>query len=277
MVAVIILITVTALPVYADMGAKPSIDLTVENAPDEEYYIDLLMPYPLQDEGSVLESINEQYSGRDAEMIKAIVTNAGDGWSPRHGGERGIGFDFIHSNTEHKYTFSYTNVPERFKVIIVTCSGKVIKSEEFTRKAYNAVITFDAGTGKMSEKMSGWVSAYLVRFFITFLGTLIIEGIVFLCFKYKFGEGNNFVVFILTNFCTQVLLHVSYFFVPVGWISKGIYIVEIIIMVIEAVVYSKLLTPKEKGVRYALIANTISLVLTFPVWIFLELAIPTVH
>lgn len=263
LIAVIIFITVTALPVYADMGPKESIELTVKNAPDEDYYIDLLMPGSLRDKGDILRAVNEKYSGKDAEMINGIINHYEKGWRPRLGSN--IGGRFTHSNSSHSYVFDYDNVPETFKVIIVTESGKVITSDEFTRKSYNAVITYDVEKDKFNEDMSSALIKQLLSIFFTFLATIFIEGIVFLCYKYKFGEGKNFIVFILTNLATQVVLYIASCYFTLAFIAA-----EVLVTAIEAFVYSHLLTPKEKGGRYALTANVISALLTTPMWVIVK-------
>ena len=268
LIAVLIFITVTAMPVYADMGPKPSIELTVKNAPDEDYYIDLIMPGNFRKKEDLLQEVNEEYSGKDAEMMMGLVNNIDDGWYPRYGGRFR---KFTHSKSSHTYTFDYNEVPVKFKVIIVTESGKVIKSEEFTRKAYNAEITFDAETGKLSENKSGMFAKQFIRFLITFLSTLLIEGMIFRCFKFEGKAGHNFVVFFLTNLCTQLLLYVVISLLPLHMlIYGGIFAAEIIITIIEGCVYSKLLTPKGKGARYAIVANILSFVLSLPMWFILE-------
>ncbi|MBO4866953.1 MAG: hypothetical protein J5582_10410 [Ruminococcus sp.] len=268
LIAVLIFITVTAMPVYADMGPKPSIELTVKNAPDEDYYIDLLVPATFRTKEDILQDFNEQYSGKDAELMRVILNNTEDGWIPRHGGRFR---KFTHSNSSHKYEVSYMDVPETFKVIIVTESGKVIVSNEITRKAFNAVTTFDAKTGKLREKKTAILAKQLERFLITFIVTLLIEGMIFRCFKFEGKEGYNFAVFFLTNLCTQLLLYVVISLLPLHMlIYGGIFAAEIIITIIEGCVYSKLLTPKGKGARYAIVANILSFVLSLPMWFILE-------
>ena len=117
--------------------------------------------------------------------------------------------------------------------------------------------------------MSGKWAKQFVSFFITFIATLFIEGLVFMCFKYKGSEGHNFAVFFLTNLCTQLLLYISMSSI----VALSILLVEILITAVEAFVYSRLLTPKEKGGRYALVANVTSFVLTLPVWFIVKFII----
>ncbi|WP_139199838.1 hypothetical protein [Ruminococcus albus] len=264
----LIFITVTAMPVYADMGPKPSIELTVKNAPDEDYYINLLVPGTLRKKEDRLQEVNEQYSGKDAELMRVIINNTEDGWYPRRGGHFR---ELTQSKSSRKYEFSYMDVPKTFKVIIVTESGKVIVSNEITRKAFNAVTTFDAETGKLREKKTAMLAKQLERFLITFIATLLIEGMIFRCFEFEGKEGHNFAVFFKTNLCTQLLLYVVISLLPLQMlIYGGIFAAEIIITIIEGCVYSKLLTPKGKGARYAIVANILSFVLSLPMWFILE-------
>ncbi|SFD12846.1 hypothetical protein [Ruminococcus albus] len=268
LIAVLIFITVTAMPVYADMGPKPSIELTVKNAPDEDYYINLLVPGTLRKKEDRLQEVNEQYSGKDAELMRVIINNTEDGWYPRRGGHFR---ELTQSKSSRKYEFSYMDVPKTFKVIIVTESGKVIVSNEITRKAFNAVTTFDAKTGKLRERKTAILAKQLERFLITFIATLLIEGMIFRCFEFEGKEGHNFAVIFKTNLCTQLLLYVVISLLPLHMlIYGGIFAAEIIITIIEGCVYSKLLTPKGKGARYAIVANILSFVLSLPMWFILE-------
>ena len=264
---VVFIATAAALPVYADIGPKQSIDLIVKNAPDEDYYIDLLQnEYNRAHDESRKEHVEKNYSGAERDMMMTLVDFEDNGWTPRFGSP--ISQEFTRCNSNGKYIFDYMDVPYDFRVVIVTVSGKVITSDVFTRKSYNAVITYDVETGEFHEDMSGALVKQLISIFLTFLATILVEGIIFSLFKYKFDEGKNFIVFILTNLATQVVLYIAS-----CYLFQVLIAAELVVTVIEAIVYSRLLTPKEKAVRYALSANIISALLTLPVWAVVKLII----
>lgn len=248
------------IPASADMGPKPSIELTVIDAPDEKYYIDLLK------RGNYTVAPNKQELcdqlieyGYDPQMTKTICEYYDDGWVARLGSP--LDDEITESNDYGVYKFDYSDVPYNFKIIIVTESGKIIVSDEFEREAYNAKITYNVTSGEIKEKIINEhislsaLGSLLCSYVITLFITLLIEGIVytFKWFKFEIKCKRNIVCIILTNVFTQILLYVSinYFFI------FGIFTAEIVILVTESIVYALVLKSKSRAasIAYAALAN----------------------
>lgn len=247
------------IPASADMGPKPSITVTVVNAPEEYYLVDLLMygrGYNMTD------AELERYSGKEREMLDTLIAyRSDDGMTARIGSV--LGTEFSWTKSGETYRFGYNNVPDTFQVILVNESGTVTLSQVYHRKSYNSVVTFDASNGEIREYLWGYAATYLVRFTVTLTCTLIIEGIIFLLFKYRFRDGKNGKVFLLTNLGTQLFLYLV-----IEHLWAGIFAVEILIAAVEAFIYSHTLTPKEprRADSYAITANILSFLLGLPVW-----------
>ncbi|MCD7741868.1 MAG: hypothetical protein LUI06_06685 [Ruminococcus sp.] len=264
-VFLVLVISAYAFPILAsaDMGPKPSIEVAVENPPNELYYIELLE----EDQGMSYEgrSVNVSNESKfNQEMVDTIVNYNVDGFVWWYGGALE---DEIHASTdEHQYLFSY-DVPDTFKFIVVTESGKCIVTERITKKAYNARFTLDLSNGvaeeiSVKEDLSGYLISALPSYLVTLIGTLIIELLVFKMFSFKLNDGKNVLCLILANVCTQIILYVFLFILP----SLGFIIGEIFAFVIESIVYAIFLKPKSraKSVFYAIAANYASAVIGIP-------------
>lgn len=225
--------------VYADAGPKPSISIRAKNMPDNLCYMDLLI------EGKPSSMLNAKFNDPkynqelvaklkeyyDGEMSSLLVNNL----SRTHG-------DIICNvkNGECSLQYSYM-VPNRFKIIVVSEDGSVKVSNLIERKAFESIIFFDYKNSTAHEVPL--IIAYIFPFLFTCLITLIIEGIILVLFRFSIKE--NIKAFILINILTQVFLYVM--------ISVGMYVLgslfailfylfaEIIIFIIEAILFSKLL------------------------------------
>ena len=193
-------------------------------------------------------------------MLLTIYNYNEDGWQARLGSM--VGGRYTASNGSHRYTFDYNNVPKEFRVLIVTESGRVIVSETCERKAYQAVFTYDVETNELHEELWKSEGSKILNFLVTLAITLLIEGLVFVVFRFHFWEGHNYIVFLATNLGTQLLLYLS--------VSIVLFIVpaELAIVVIEAVVYTRLFVPKKRSraIAYAVTANLASFFIGLPLW-----------
>ena len=268
LLAVFLFALLTALPVSADMGPKPSIVLTVINAPDEKYYIDLLYSkswHRTADDKEIAE-ILENAPESDREMMRTIVEYVSeDGMTARLGSP--ISDMFTHSDSKGEYKFDYSSIPDEFRVIIVTESGKIILSDVCNKKAYNAAVTYDAKTGDINEQASGYIKPLISKFAFTCFVTLFVEALIFEFDGYKFSEGKNLAVFLLTNFLTQLLLYFG-----IETVGIRFAFAEFGVVAVEALIYSLLLTPKnpKKASIQAIIANIFSVMLGTPAWLAAE-------
>lgn len=246
----------TAIRASADMGPKPSIKLTVKNAPDELYIIDLLQDYEYKEYwdyglGEPRETmLRRLFEYESDDGMKARINVPVDGNSFRFAEGDGV------------FSYGYMT-PDVFRVIIITESGQIYVSEKIKVRAYNSEVTYDAAEGTLREDKMRIAVPHIVRFTVTFLFTLFIEWVVLLCFKYRLRDGKNGQVFLLTNLCTQMTLYIL-----LNFLGGFMVLIEILIAAVEAFIYSRLLTPKEpkRADSYALTANAASAILGIPIW-----------
>lgn len=265
LLASLLLLTV---PVYADMGPKPSLTVTVTNAPEEPYYLDLLEPDG--DDGALNDHLHRNLNAadRDAldpEMLQSLLDRAPEGWhaclakgttrAPIWGSltakETNASGDAVHR-------FSYSGVPERYRVMVVTKSGAVRISEPRTRRILRSSVTYDYESGALSAPPAAL--AYTVQFLSTLLPTLAIEGALLPVFGFSWRR--NWKPFLLVNLATQAALSlvcgvsavrdgVSYFyfflFLPT----------ELVILIAESLLYRRLLVghSRSRAGAYGIVAN----------------------
>ena len=257
-----VFILIAALPLSADMGPKPSITIYVENAPDELYYLDLLIE---QEEPNNRMS-DEEIASYDPKMFSALQDYNENGLRAALSyGTKVPLFGKITGEPEGDkmvHFFSYFGVPDTVKVIAVTESGDVFVSESYEKTEYQAEFTLDFQTFSLVRTGNPLVR-YISQFVSTFVPTIIIEFVILLLFG--FSVKKNIIPFIAANFATQVFLTVIY---AVYYPSAGVFfinfavlpIVELIIISVEAVSYCLTFKDKSKArkIVYAVVANLCS-------------------
>ncbi len=250
--------------VQADTGPKPSISVTVENAPAGNYYVDLLQ----KNEYDPDREFDEDEEEPAAVYTKALKQYHEDGWCARI--DWGICDAFYHPRNDSKtYEFGYI-VPDEFKVILVTESGDVYTSPSIKRQSFHAEMVYDvkAGTLVDSNRKTKIEKVFEVvrNLGITLGMTLLIEGAIL----YLFGlwTRKNIVKFLCINVITQMAL---YFCLSLEMINTFVYLfyiaIEIFIMLIEALFFEMVLRNKEnehcrmRGFCYGIVANLASFIL----------------
>lgn len=283
---ILLLLTMLLLTVsvFADTGPKPKLTVKVENAPDEPYYLDLLAEGEYEHEGdSDFSSLSdEELAALDTEMLTALRAAVPEGWhaclaqgvngAPIWGdlvGEDAGGGVWLH-------TFGYVGVPDTYRILIVTESGESWVSDTLRRATLQCSATVDWAARTASAPSAA--AAYALQFLCTLLPTLLIEGLLLFAFGYRSRRSRR--VFLLVNLVTQGAFAV-YLVVTVlnhgvsGW-SLLFYIpIEIVITVVELLLYRRLLTEKSRrrAALYAVAANlcsaTVGLLLIDPLWRFI--------
>lgn len=255
-------VLLSALPMSADMGPKPSITIYVENAPDETYYLDLLIE---QEEPNNRMS-QEEIDSYDPEMLAALRDYNENGLRAAlsYGSAVPIFGKITGKQVDGKtvHTFSYFGIPDTVKVIAVTQSGDIYVSDSYEKTEYQAEYTLDFQTFSLVSTGNPFVRL-ISQFASTFIPTLIIEFLILLLFG--FSVKKNIISFVSANFATQIFLTFIY---AIYYPSAGVFfinfailpIVELLIIAVESVVYC--LTFKEKSkikrVVYAVVANLCS-------------------
>ena len=233
----------------------------VAHAPDELYYLDLL------EESDGDADISERKE-LDQELLEALKNAAPDGWRPcsmstplwegQYTGDI-AGKDGMH-------VFHGFDLPRIFRIVIVTRSGESWVSEPMERKMMNSAVKVD--WAKKTAMMPPVQILYILQFLSTLLPTLLIEGLIF--YAFRFPGKRNWLVFLLVNLVTQGALSYVLCVNVVG--SNGSYIflgllllipVEMLIALVEAVLYMKLLRgqPEHKRFAYGISANAASFLL----------------
>ncbi|MDW7656422.1 MAG: hypothetical protein SCM11_04520 [Bacillota bacterium] len=245
-------------PAAADMGPKPQITIIIKNAPEDTYYLDLLV------QGNKTSKNIHDPQQYDQDKLKLLEEYEADGWHAALAGGTGMplfgkltgeerGSDQVH-------TFSYFGTPDQFKIIIVTPDNELKISRELMRQSFHMTLTYDYATGSINQRPLAL--SYLLQFISTLLPTLLLEGLILLLFG--FSLRLNLRPFLLVNLATQIMLTASLGTVAImsGMFTAYLLLVplEFIIIILEAVGYAFWLKQHGKGRRitYAIVANLVS-------------------
>lgn len=248
-----------AIVVHADMGPKDSLTVYVKNPPHELYYLDLLTQ-----ETGTSDNIKNERESLNQNMLSLLYSYEAEGWNPALAAGTGAPMwgSLVGKSDGDKmiHTLGYVGLPDTYRIIIVTESGKVSVSDVYTRKALQSSITYDYKNGKVTIPQI-WFS-YIIQFLMTCIPTLIIEGFILLLFGFKIKE--NYKIFLLANLSTQAFLT---FTLGVALILKGPFLayfiqfpIEIVILIAETILYRRFLKGKSNGRKcvYGVVANIAS-------------------
>lgn len=278
------LLTVSA---FADTGPKAQLKVLVKNAPEEPYYLDLLAEGAFEHEGDDdFSGIDWSYSEEeiaalDSELLDALRAAVPEGWHACTAqGTNGAPMwgDLIGSDAGgvRLHSFRYHGVPDTYRIILVTKSGESWVSGVLHRATLQSSATVDWAARTANAPSPAM--AYALQFLCTLLPTLLIEGLLLFAFGYR--SKRSWLVFLLVNLVTQggfaVYLAVTVLNHGVSGWSLIFYIpIEVIITLVELLLYRRLLTEKNKAraAVYAIAANLCSAVfglwLIDPLWHFI--------
>jgi len=244
--------------VYADAGPKPELRITVNHAPEELYYLDLLV------RSSYLGQHDKDFDEFDQDMIEDLKSLGDQGWYPALVSGTSVPL-FGHLIGEQKdskmvHVFGY-RIPDQFRIIMVTQSGKITVSETLTMDSFYMSLQFDAESGKITKPN---VAVFIgLQFISTLIPTLILEGLILLLFG--LFTKRNFKVFLIMNLVTQIALTaiLGMTLVNAGLLSAIFVLIlcEGFIWLFEILVCWLLFDKKKKTGRrilYALVANMAS-------------------
>lgn len=249
--------------VRADTGPKPSITLTIENPPAEEYCVSLL-----EARWNKVDAKSERKQEKvDWENVETYLENFKDvNWTLFF---NPVGTRICFSNEEHRYHFGYM-VPKYFRVILITKSGEVTISSSHNRMEFNADITYDFQTGKITERIIDKIAKRGLYMAMCLLTTFVIEFGVFMLFGLA-RKKRNVICFLVVNTITNVFLSsliLSAGFGPELFIV-GI-ILEVVIALVEGAAYTFFLTDKngarygKRAFIYGVVANVCSALMAGP-------------
>ena len=261
LVSVILLTAILTPAVFADMGPKDSLTVYLENPPDELYYLDLL--YETERDQVYPNLTEEELASLNADMLNAIRDNKFGLKAALTDGTGIPTFGSLMGKADGlcmKHTFGYYGLPDTYRIIIVTESGKTHVSEEYTRKAMQSSITYDYRSGT-AEIPPLWTQ-YALQFLYTFFMTLIIEGTIFLLFRFSLRRDGA--VFLGVNFATQIILtvFVGHAMIMGGTVNSFIRLLvcEPFILIAESAAFAFLLKDHTRARRigFGTAANLIS-------------------
>ena len=261
-------------PVSADMGPKPSISLTIINAPESDYYVALFWDKDYGPEYSASNRLSQEENA----LFERLVNYSDEGYHiyKMCHTYSSLEPDYICRSNEKGSYYFYYQVPSTFKVVIMTSEGEIYASKIFTRSSFNADITYDAKTGVVIEQyfLLKSVLFYLFEAIICFAATVGVELLLMFAFRYPI-DVNAKALFII-NAITQVILN-AYQIIDGLSSLYGWLIVEAVIIVIEALWYLKRLknrageAHKAINVTYAVCANLVSMFFDIPILLIFKL------
>lgn len=170
------------VPVKADSALRPRhIDIEVKNAPQEEYYLDLLV-----NDGETLLFRDLYIKDHDKEMIAQLESMVPEGmhtilWGGSHQRLRGSLSGKLKSNHTMLHSLDGHGVPSRFRVVTVTKSGEKKMSDWYDYDIYIGKIFMDYSTMKITQRP---YSLFYVCHYIQLLLPYLLVKMLW----YKFGK-----------------------------------------------------------------------------------------
>ena len=282
--------------VNADMGAKPSITIKLENIKTDNYLIDLL----IYDETGEKYKSPLDYNGKNGEQystktgynnlqtitisqLETLHNINYDGWiseSTRWGAY--LLFADCSGNSEHEHNFSYFGTPDTYKVVIINnITGETKITDVIHREDFSSNVTIDVNTMSVVSKANNGFSnnvtidvntmnviskanngnsfSNIKNIAIALILTIAVEIIIALIMKIK-----NIKIIFIANLITNIILQLALMYIPLSYMITFA-IMEILIFIAEYLIYSKFFNDisKNKIITYTLIANIISALLTF--------------
>lgn len=280
-IVIVINFSIATNVVKADNGPKPTLKIIVVNPPEDEYYLDLLVDYEVNNGYTWLHE--EEYNKEKIELFKsfrvgnwrpALLTKTGAPMKGKLIGTR-EGDKVIHE-------FGYT-LPEKFKIAILNSDNKFMVSSEIVLNTFNSTIIYDYKNNAIINEneidkngaLIGTINEMLSSkgIVLTCLLTLLIEGIVLILFR--FSIKNNVKTFALVNIFTQVLLYVVLILVVNKYSYKyfmtTLISMEVIILMLESMLFSKYLKEHtvKRRILFSIVANLLSFLSGYIIYLFI--------
>jgi len=249
---------------YADMGPKPSLTIHLENLESDDYSLDLLVDHS--------DDLNDKYYQKSfrhsfSNLDKMIYEYHEQGFIAEAMRNSLLWCRQVDENTWH---FEYIGCPDQYKIIIAYPNGIIKVSDLITSEHFDEEITVDVRTMETKFSTSRAYEIIMSHNIINYLTPLVITIVVELLISLFFIKKSirNSLIIIVTNFITNFALQ----FIIISLYENGYYklylflaiLLEIIIVLIEMIIYSLLLkgTEKKTIIKYTLIANVITMLLT---------------
>ena len=282
--------------VSADMGPKPSITINLKGINTTNYIIDLLVydeeiANQVSSINSMLEkksysnisekalllyykiNINDSNGDENSLPIDKLVKLAkinDNGWvSESTRWSKFLLMSDIIGNSKYENYFRYFGTPEKYKVVIINNdTGETKITDVINREDFNSQITIDVKNMKVTNNVI--LSDTSKNIIVPLIITIFIELLISLIFIKK--NVYNFIIIVITNAVTNSIMQYILRNTTYGYGSifmqhsyLGLFILlEIIITLVEMFIYNKTIkdTEKESIIKYTLVANFITMLLT---------------
>ena len=242
----------TPLPIHADIGPKPSVTITIENADDRVYYATLLSKHPSTGPNSAYDGTNARFQIEDEEYsIWKTFTNYQD--------SDGYYFLQVFWECTDKHTLKWGYFPpQSFKILLYFPeTDTFIVSDIYERYAFETYYTMNVSNTEVIESYNFTLETF--NLIIRIILTILLEIGIALLFKIK--KKNQLLYITIINVITQIGLNVALNiinFYKGQWAFTFYYVLlEFLIILIESIFYKKILQ-NGKAFLYALIANLFS-------------------
>ncbi len=269
--------------VNADSGPKPTLEITVINPQDSNYYLDLLGK---EGEYGYFDATNgnEKYNNMHDQLIYRYNK---EGWKAIHmrtwvlNGK--LTGDPVEKDKDGKvltmrHSFGYVGVPHKFKIIIQKSDGTLQVSDIIQNGYFNAHVKYDMKTNQVLSVNGNilkdgikldkeFFNDYLIRLLLT----LIIE--IFLAIPFFYKKAKRLLIIAGVNIITQTFLTFAMIFnYPILHkmpFNTGYLVVlligEVLVFIAEYTAYLKLFGKAEKRqiAAYTFIANVASIAAGF--------------
>lgn len=255
----ILLLALNGRPVHADVGPKPSVTITFENAPDHPYYVTLLGTEEFFGPWSNL--TQEGIAGQDAEVRPAYEAFYD------YAQLNGLYFsDFVQEcSDDDEFHWGYYP-PSSFRIAVYDSVEKTLRvSDVVEREAFDSFYIIDLNQAGLTVVEDYHVTRYLISFAIRLAATILIEVILALLMGYRQKKEIRTIIF--TNILTQILLNgimllLDYYSGLLVWLfvypamELAVFIIELAVYLINFRGHKKL-----KTFFYTLLANGLTFLL----------------
>ena len=244
-VFVIVLLVLSGIQVFADVGPKPSVSIHVSGI-EGTYYVTLLS------EVKSTGPYSADYPYVDQDIDFTVFENYDDE------------FYFLYNAQELEgegtYSWSYYP-PEVYKVLIyIPSTASYLESEVLTSFAFDSHYRVEVANNEIVKVSKQYDYIFNAGDYALRLGmTLIIEVLIALMFRFR---GRDLKVIVITNVITQTLLIAILIFAnyQIGYLGELFTMIpiELVILATEIIIYRRYLDPAGHPVIYAFVANIAS-------------------
>ncbi len=267
-----------ALPAQADMGPKPSTQITFTNLADDQYYVTLLA----KEEGT---DIIKFIPGKSKALSPVNVAEIDVAFAAYQDGD-GFFYTGNQQSLHEKAKFIWGKYPPTiFKILLYHPQSKTyLVSPAYKRYAFDSYYTVDMATAKATAPhitasetydLTTETGSLLIRTALT----ILVEILIALAFGLR--EKRQLSLLIKVNLVTQLLLnaclHITNYYLGALVYFVFYILLEIAVMLLEALIYffclNRVSTHQRNRliyVAYAVIANALS----FFAGIILSAALP---